>query len=638
MDSHTPTIVPLPSPPSLLGKGAGGLGLRAGIRENCCVFLFILIAIFPAARAATSQPPPDISEELAKARKAADDGDRLGSNARLAAADAKADDSMKLFNAQAVAYNDAQSAFREALAKDSRNPRGLAEYAQFWFARRHFVQARYYCERTLEIFTIAASAKPKMSDLEKEERDSCRAELVSFSAEDKAEFQCEVLRMLGAALERAGESEHAVACYSKGLTFFPADAKTRIALGIALCANGRPQEVATVLKGWADEAGKVPDLPKQPELRALGAYTLAVAQEETGYYEDALSSYLYARKLALQAGEAESAGVFDNATLAVERLQDFFDDIKDHDAKREKENIERKKNHQEPLIGEREQIASAHYRLDEGLKFKDQALKDASFVEALAASRYDWGGSDDRDPLKDHASWDSFDTAMKWFQSALQAAPRVHQAAYQSALCQIMAGHFTAARTLLEESAAASPYNLATLNEQGSVLLELGQWEESAAVFKKILALDPDSGFANFGLARALAALQRDENECRSALDALDRVERLGYRDPRMIHSQNLIRKDGSEFAGVVKESGDHYSVKQGPESVINVPKADVLEVLEHASLREDLEATVERFERGERPPTPMKLRHKNKPRNEGANPVWDRGMPDLERYFKKDK
>src|SRR4029078_10286313 len=132
-----------------------------------------------------------------------------------------------------------------------------------------------------------------------------------------------------------------------------------------------------------------------------------------------------------------------------------------------------------PLPGEREQYGSAVYRVNEGIRFKDQALKDADFVEALAKGRSRWGSEEGDGALKDQPNGDSFDTALKWFQSALQAAPRVHQAAYQSALCHIMLAHFTAARTLLEESSAVSPYNLATLNEQGSVLLELGQWEEA---------------------------------------------------------------------------------------------------------------------------------------------------------------
>ena len=39
--------------------------------------------------------------------------------------------------------------------------------------------------------------------------------------------------MLGAVLERAGESERAVSCYTRALALVPTDAKTRIALGIA---------------------------------------------------------------------------------------------------------------------------------------------------------------------------------------------------------------------------------------------------------------------------------------------------------------------------------------------------------------------------------------------------------------------
>ena len=567
-------------------------------------------------------PPPDVSEELARARKAASDANHFGIDARQKAADGNAKDSIDLLEKQDNANDAAEAAFRAAVAKDARNPRALSEFGRFWFTRRHYIQARMYAERALAAFEKKpAQEKPPASGApEKPEYD----ELSSFTPAEIAEFQCDQLRLLGSLLERAGENEYAINCYYKGLNLAPTDAKMRICLAIALCANGRPLETTTILKNWsAESAAPAEDVPSDPALRALGVYTLAVAQEETGYYEQALQTYTIARKLAVKAGEAESAGVFDNANLAIERLQDFFDDIKDRDALHAKENQTRVQNKLEPIAGEREQISKALYRFDQGMSFKERALKDPTFVTALARARSEWGGPDERDALINHPEWDTFHASMKWFEEALKAYPRLHQAAYELALCNIVTGHYAPARQFLDESASASPYNRATLNEQANVLMELGQWDEAVGVFRKILALDPDSGFANFGLARAYLALQRDDSELQSALDAVERAEQLAYRDPRMLHRQTIVKKDGTEVLGIARMSGDKYTVMIAPGNVQDIPKAECQEVIEHLSLKEEIEAMIARFAQGERPAKPKRIKGQKKPERAGRNP-WD--------------
>ena len=351
-------------------------------------------------------------------------------------------------------------------------------------------------------------------------------------------------------------------------------------------------------------------------------YTLAVAQEETGFYEDALQSYTVARKLALEAGTKETTGVLDLASLSIERLQDFFDMLKDKAAAREKENPERARRHEPPLPDDRAEIARALSDFDQGLAFKDRALKDESFVKVMARTRAGWGSGEPEDLISNHPSFDTWEEGMKWFSAALQIYPRLHQAAYQLALCNVITGHSAPARTYLEAAAVASPFNLATLNEQGAVLLELGQWDEASAVFKKILTLDPDSGSANFGLASSLAALQRDESECLVALNAFDRSAQLGYRDPHMFHTQVLTKKDGTEFHGRIKldAAGENYIVVLSEEKVI-VPKSECVELVEKPSLREELKDMLDRFARGERPAPPPKLRKRAEKKRSRTDP-----------------
>jgi len=130
-----------------------------------------------------------------------------------------------------------------------------------------------------------------------------------------------------------------------------------------------------------------------------------------------------------------------------------------------------------------------------------------------------------------------------------------------------------------------SPNNLALLNLQAEVLMELGQWEDAHRAFSRVLYLESESGRANFGLARACNALQNDLRQCQSGLDALDRAEQLGV----------------SEFK-IQKEDGTA-----------------------HLSLREQLTASLQRFERGERPaPRPtLKGASPNKPQRREAAPDW---------------
>lgn len=581
--------------------------------------LILIVTVVCVSAVRAEQPPPsqesapsltaDVSEELALARKASMEGDRLGDQARKVANE-NPEKQIELRDKQLDRYKDAQKAFRAALDKDPKNPHVLAEYARFWIGQHQFVQARAALELALKSLTTMEKALTEAKSRKPDDKSPPPIDYMrAFAPEEKGEFRAGLHRMLGGVLERAGETDAAIVSYYQALEFAPTDAKARISLTIALSAYGRPQEAIKLLKGWAED-GKGVGVPKQPEIRALGVYTLAVAQEETGFYEDALQSYTVARKLALEAGPKETAGVLDLASLSIERLQDFFDALKEKAEARTKANLERAKRHEAPLPDERSEIARALSDFDQGLAFKDRALKDEGFVKVMARTRAGWGSGEPEDLISNHPSFDTWEEGLKWFSAALQIYPRLHQAAYQLAVCNVITGHYALARTYLEAAIVASPFNLATLNEQGAVLLELGQWDEAQAVFKRILTLDPDCGSANFGLATALAALQRDENECLVALNAFDRAAQLGYRDPRMFHTQVLVKKDGTEFHGRIKldESGKNYVVMLSDQNKI-VPKQDCESLIEKQSMREELIDLRDRFARGERPAPPPKLR-----------------------------
>ena len=151
----------------------------------------------------------------------------------------------------------------------------------------------------------------------------------------------------------------------------------------------------------------------------------------------------------------------------------------------------------------------------------------------------------------------------------------------------------------------------------GDVLLELGQWDDAVSAFKKALALDPQSGRANFGLARAYAALKTDAAQCQAALDALERAVQFGLRDRSIHYRQVLCLNDGAELEGYVTEEVidgiAEYILQQGQLPPCRYAKDKVKEVRRAPGLREELLSLLERFERGESPP-PRKIIRGSRP------------------------
>ncbi|MCY3021932.1 MAG: tetratricopeptide repeat protein, partial [Planctomycetota bacterium] len=438
--------------------------------------------------------------------------------------------------------------------------------------------------------------------------------------------EADLCRLLGGLLERAGETAAALERYRRAFALDPANPRNRLSLAIAYCAAGTPEEAAALLKPWAREpqppgatqqpdAADVADRPNgSPGVHALGLYTLALALEETGFPEDALALYRRACTIARQAGQADRAGVAGRADAAVARLEDYFDALQSRAQHRAKENEERRKKNLDPLPDEREACARACALCDHGLKLKTGALEDPGFLEALGRARN--GSDEDAKALAQHPHFEAFQGAMEAFQKAVVTAPKLARAYYELGVCSVMLGRPGTARKLLDEAAACSPNNLAVLNLQGEVLLELGQWEDAARVFNKLLMLEPDSGRANFGLARAYAGLQASGEQCRMALDALLNAVRLGVRDRRMVSSQVLVLDDGRELEGYVTEEPQAYLLRRG-ESAERIEKAKVKEVRQRPGMHERLAALVQRFNSGEKPaPVPVIRSSPGQPRS----------------------
>jgi len=508
---------------------------------------FVLLAgVILAGEAA-----PDIGETLAGAHKAWETGDALESKVRAALAEGGAD-YVKLLEEQDAAYEKARQAFGEAVKLAPENPHAPAEFGRFLRARREFLQARKSFEAALR-GSEEATRKGSREALTPDE-------------------QADVHRTLGGLLERAGDTAAALYHYRQAFALDSDNPRNRVSLAIAICASGGPQDAVPLLKPWADEVGQAEQ--PAPQTQAVGLYTLALAQEETGQFEEALGMYRRAQELAERAGQADVAGVAERAAMAVGRLEDFFDGLKARAERREKENAERQKKKLEPLPDERENLARASSLCDQGCKLKKSALEDASFAQALSEARS--GGEGSAGKLDKHPSYDVLVAAMEAFKKAILTAPRLARGYYELAGCELILGRLGSARKLLDEAALNGPNSLPILGLQGEVLLELGQWEEAARAFSHVLELEPESGRAHFGLAQAYAGLQVSAEQARAALDALLEAQKLGLRDKRMLELDEKIVALVQRF-----ERGEQPTPRpliRGPKAQTRVKQADALD------------------------------------------------------------
>jgi tetratricopeptide (TPR) repeat protein len=483
----------------------------------------LLSCVVTACALGAAGQAPDVGEMLAQARAAWHQGDALERSVRDALAGASGDYA-KLLQQQDAAYEKAQKVFREALAAAPGDPRVPAEFGRFWLARREFGQARKMLEAALADKPPAAQ-KPAPAE------------------------EADIRRTLGGILERAGESPAALDHYRKAFALDNTNARNRLSLAVALCAAGQPRDAAQALKPWGEAAPNAPDFAAASAgVRALGLYTLGLAQEETGLVEDALQSYRKAEALATQGGIADTTGVGERAGAAVARLEDSFDAQQKRIEQRQKENEERKKKNLPPLPDERETYSQACGLCEQGCSLKNAALADASFVQAVAQARGNAAVQSEADALAKHASFDAFQAAMQAFQDSIVKCSTFWRPYYELAACNVMLGRLGTARKLLNQAAGCNPNNIAVLSLQGEVLLELGQWEDAAHAFGRLAELEPESGRANLGLARTAAGSQASAAQCRAGQAALFAAARLGVRDRRMVEVDERLTELAARF------------------------------------------------------------------------------------------
>lgn len=587
-----------------------------------------LIALFPLAAACclsalSREIAPDISPELNAARQAWHDGDALA--ARIVEA-SRADGGGigALLDQRDAAFERASELFRKALDKDKSHPQALSEFGRYWIAQGDFHIARRYLENAwLSVFETPApetGAENKKTARPRFNVDLCgaRAEK-TFTEAEKADL----LRMLGGVTERAGENANALACYRAACKRNAADPRNRLSLAAALYAGGNAAETETLLKPWDDiqsgqsPASGAPDFPAgRPNILALGLYTLGLSKEQLGYQEETLRLYRLADELAHKA--PENREVAENARLASIRVEDRIDELNEKDreyqrqivavreynervAKEDKDfpEIRRRALKQEPQ-DERKAMREALSLYDTAINSEKQALRDPVFVAELGKLRINAIKAADLEKLPEYALFQSAETMLQMSAMKYARHARTH---YELALAELLLHRYSSARTLLDAAALYNPNDIATLNVRGTVLLELGQWEAAVSDYSRLLSLDGENGSAQFGLARALAALKSNERVCEAALEAFARASRLGVRDERMDVARALRAKDGQIYSGLIISDGGDYIVKEEYAAPFRIEKKQVAEVIEGPGLREQVAKVLDDYRHGISPP-----------------------------------
>ena len=357
--------------------------------------------------------PPEIGPELEAARKAWHTAEDKTAEMR----DPKftgAEELDKLIDSRDKAYEDAITWFEKALKKDPNHPQALAEFGRYWFSRRDFLIARSYLEEawsspatkvpywldasgfwsSLTSNRTLARRAPVKDPAVSAEHCGWRAEN-AFTEADKADL----LRTLGGIAERAGETDAALAYYRAAMSRFGADPRNRVSLAVAYCGVGNLADAIALLEPW-DKNDPVQlnrtataDFPKdRPDILALGLYTLALAKEESGYFDDALALYRRAEEASKQ-GFAAAGETAESARMAIARLEDKLDEFADNDvavAKQLEEyakvNAARAQAHMPALVPpktDRLNFADALNFAYHALSAKSQAMRDPEFVSRV---------------------------------------------------------------------------------------------------------------------------------------------------------------------------------------------------------------------------------------------------------------
>ncbi len=426
---------------------------------------------------------PDAASLLLTAKTSWDQGDALGAQARrsMIQEERSSEDVLGLLERQEKTYAEAEDAFREAAAKAKDNPHVWVEYGRFLAARKRYREAadRYY------------------GGLLRADKDP------SFKAEERAD----ILRAFGGILERGGQLARAINIYQKAFELAPEDPRNRISLAMGRCEGGEPEAAVLLLRSWAEPAGMT--AVAQPLLRAYGLYTLAYAQEHCGYPEDARENYRRAHAVAQAQDAVGVEGIRIEAKGAFRRLSLLLKSFKeDPDA--------------------REKYVKAHQLVTEGVRVKASALSD---LDTFAKARAKWlsaNGEKEREEARREGPVMRIGSAMERFQEALRTYSGCGRAHLELARCHVLMDELKSARAHFEAASVYDPLSSSVLAERGSMHLLFNEWNDARTVFTDLLAIEPESGPAYYGLAKAALMQARNGKDLHVAMDYLDRAEQLG--------------------------------------------------------------------------------------------------------------
>lgn len=475
-------------------------GLFAFATHLCVGALCFLVA----PQTLADELKPDVAPILAKARKEWNKGDELRSEARQAMLSTKRSggEAMKLLDQQDAAYRTAEQSFRLALKQDKDNPHALFEFGRFLASRKRFSEAALRFESAL----LSPRARR------------------AFGPAERAD----ALRSFAGALDRSGQVRRAVNLYRHAFELFPDDQRNRISYAVGLCVAGEPEDAIPLLRSWASPASMVEKA--QSGRRALGLYTLAYAQEQCGFIEDARDNYRHAYGAARESGpeniKVEARGAYRRVAALLKSLA--------------------------ADKGAREKFADAHRLCSEGVRLKQTALLDrAAFVKA----REKWlrAKSDkEHDSAQKEGPVLRMKQAMERLQEALKAYPGCGRAHFELARCHLLMNEFGSARSHFEAASVYDPLGPAVLSESGAVHLLCGEWEQAKRTYTELLTVEPECSPAYMGLANTMVRQAESARDLHAALDYLERAEQLGA-DARKVAS---LRGEARSMLKLIQRGG----------------------------------------------------------------------------------
>jgi tetratricopeptide (TPR) repeat protein len=470
--------------------------LALGFEARSVRLLWAAALLLCGARSGfTADEAPDVGETVRRAEEEWSKGDRLAERIRKAVQDGGVSgDPIKLSEEQERAYEEAEALFLSAIKAAPGNPRARARYGGFLAARRQYGKARDSLE--------AAVGLPPPEGLQ-------------FTKEERAE----ALRLLGGALERAGQHLAALARYDEAARLNPGDPRLRISLAVAHAAFGQSEPAMDLLAPWAQN----PPPELTPLQRTLVNYTLAYARETAGDLDGARQDYARALQTTKVQGFLDPGDLAQQAEQALWRVEDLLEEL-DEPPPPDQAGGKKDSAPGRP----RDRLKTALGLVEKALQLKRAALADRKALEsalkvyASAKTEEERRTAREREPLR------SFFSALRHLEVAMESWPRLGRVYRELGCGYFMLGQLQEARKYLDSAAAFDPLSVTILCAQGQALLIAKDWEAAGAVFAKLLRLDPEYGPGQLGLARAALMMRRREQDVETGLIALDHAERLG--------------------------------------------------------------------------------------------------------------